>query len=89
MDSDGKRRTLEILAQLNGCELDEAIALGDGGNDAGMVAAAGCGVANRPKPALCAANPAVVIRHSGIGAVMLLFVEAWTDAFVRSSKAKK
>lgn len=89
MDSDGKRRTLEILAQLNGCELDEAIALGDGGNDAGMVAAAGCGVAYRPKPALCAANPAVVIRHSGLGAVMLLFVEAWTDAFVRSSKAKK
>lgn len=41
LDADGKRRALEVLAQVNGASLSETIAGGDGANDLQMIAAAG------------------------------------------------
>ena len=76
-----KREALEALAARTGAGLAGALAVGDGANDAAMVAAAGLGVGYRPKPALAATADAV-IRHGDLSA--LLHLQGWhADAFVR------
>ena len=79
LDADGKRRAVEVLAQLHGCSLKEVLCCGDGANDLEMVRAAGIGVAYHAKPVLRTAA-AQQINHSGLEAVMLFFREAWRDA---------
>ena len=79
LDADGKRRAVEILAQLHGAKLSEVICIGDGANDVEMIRAAGLGVAYHPKAAL--ANLArVEIQHGGMDVLAHLFIEAWRDA---------
>ncbi len=54
-----------------GIEPDQAIAVGDGANDLGMLAAAGLGVAFRAKP-LVAAAVATTIQHGDLTALLYL-----------------
>ena len=79
LDADGKRRAVEVLAQLAGGDLSQVICSGDGANDVEMVSAAGLGVAYHPKPVL-AEKAKVVIRYSGLDLIAHLFKECWVDA---------
>lgn len=79
LNADGKRRAMEILAQTNGLSLSQVIAVGDGANDAEMIAAAGLGVGFHPKPYL-ASRAKASIRHGGLEVLAHFFVESWTDA---------
>lgn len=69
--SDTKLETLQSLCKDRGVALTDAVAIGDGANDAKMVAAAGLGVAYRAKPALRAVADAV-LDHSDLTAVLAL-----------------
>lgn len=64
---------------MTGAVSNELEIRGDGANDLEMVRAAGIGVAYHAKPVLRAAA-SQQINHSGLGAVMLFFREAWRDA---------
>ena len=76
MDADGKRRALEVLAQLNHVQLSMTISVGDGANDVEMLAACGFSVAYHAKaPAKAAARAR--ITHTGLDTLMLIFEEAW------------
>lgn len=52
LDRDAKLATLRRLASEHGLPLAETLAVGDGANDAGMIGAAGLGVAYHAKPSL-------------------------------------
>lgn len=79
LDSPGKRRTLEVLCMINGAELSEAIAGGDGSNDVQMITAAGLGYSYHGKPIVEKAAD-FRIRNAGHEAVMNLMMEAWEGA---------
>lgn len=66
-----KRETLEALAAEAGLSPRDAVAVGDGANDAEMLRAAGLGVAFRAKPALRSVADAV-IDHADLTAVLSL-----------------
>ena len=68
---EAKRRALVAACRKKGVSPVEALAVGDGANDAAMVQAAGLGVAWRPKPVLRAVADAVLER-SGLEAVLYL-----------------
>lgn len=73
---EGKCKALERLAAEGGIGLSQTLAVGDGANDLAMLAAAGLGVAFRPKPVLAAqarasANGAVV-AHGDLTALLYL-----------------
>ncbi len=71
VDRDAKLATLERLAAERGVTIDAACAVGDGANDAAMLAAAGLGVAYRGKSAARAAAHALV-DHGDLTALLYL-----------------
>ncbi|MDH3597580.1 MAG: phosphoserine phosphatase SerB [Rhodospirillales bacterium] len=71
VDRDAKLATLERLAAEHGLTMDAACAVGDGANDAAMLAAAGLGVAYRGKPAAQTAAR-VSIDHGDLTALLYL-----------------
>ena len=71
LDAASKRRALQRLCRAAGVAPAAAVAVGDGANDAGMVALAGLGVAWRAKPALRRVADAV-LEHSGLDAILAL-----------------
>ena len=75
-----KAETLQRLAEASGVSLDQTLAVGDGANDAAMLAAAGLGVAFRAKPMLAAQQRALdsgaIIRHGDLTA--LLYLQGYT-----------
>lgn len=75
-----KAQTLRSLANTHGIEQIQTLAVGDGANDAAMLAAAGLGVAFRAKPMLAAqARDSVngaVVRHGDLTA--LLYLQGYT-----------
>jgi phosphoserine phosphatase len=71
VDRDAKRATLERLAAERGLTVDAACAVGDGANDAAMLAAAGLGVAYHGKPAARIAAR-VSIDHGDLTALLYL-----------------
>jgi len=71
VDRDAKLATLERLAAAQDLTIDAACAVGDGANDAAMLAAAGLGVAYRGKPAAKAAARASV-DHGDLTALLYL-----------------
>ena len=79
LDADGKRRAVEVLAQIAGADMSQVICSGDGANDVEMVSAAGLGVAFHPKPVL-ASHAKAVIRFGGLDVLAHLFKECWVDA---------
>ena len=66
---DAKLATLRDLADRQGLDLAETLAVGDGANDLAMLAAAGLGVAYRAKPAVAAAAHAR-IDHADLTALL-------------------
>lgn len=68
---EAKRARLDALLAEHRLEADDALAVGDGANDADMVEAAGLGVAYRAKPALEAVADAR-IRHGDLTALLFL-----------------
>lgn len=76
LDADGKRRALEVLAQVNGASLSETIAGGDGANDLQMIAAAGFGFAYHGKPVVMREAPRGV-RFGDFSVLKHCFLEAW------------
>jgi phosphoserine phosphatase len=71
VDRNAKLATLERLAAERGLTTDAACAVGDGANDAAMLAAAGLGVAYRGKPAARTAAR-VSIDHGDLTALLYL-----------------
>lgn len=73
---DGKAATLERLRRERGLAAADTLAVGDGANDALMLAAAGLGVAFRAKPKLAEqarARPnGAVVRHGDLTALLYL-----------------
>ena len=55
LDRDAKLAVLQELAEARGLKLRSTLAVGDGANDLGMIAAAGMGVAFHAKPLVAAA----------------------------------
>lgn len=76
LDADGKRRALEVLAQVNGASLSETIACGDGANDLQMIAAAGFGFAYHGKPVVMREAPRGV-RFGDFSVLKHCFLEVW------------
>jgi phosphoserine phosphatase len=68
---EGKLRALEELSERLGIPPEAALAVGDGANDIGMIAAAGMGVAYHAKPAVAAAAD-VRIEHGDLTALLYL-----------------
>nr|WP_233188076.1 phosphoserine phosphatase SerB [Actinomyces qiguomingii] len=60
VDREEKTRCLHTWAQADGVPMARTVALGDGANDLGMIAAAGLGVAFCAKPVVSEAAPAAV-----------------------------
>ena len=60
VDGEEKVRRLREWAERDGVPMERTVAVGDGANDLGMIAAAGLGVAFCAKPAVVAAAPAAV-----------------------------
>ena len=80
LGKDAKRDALERLVEKRGLSLDDALAVGDGANDADMIAAAGLGVAFHAKPVLADVADAR-IEHGDLTA--LLYLQGYTrDQFV-------
>ena len=69
VDSAYKLAAMEQLRHQLGMEADQVMAVGDGANDAPMVAAAGLGIAYRAKPALIAVADAR-LDHHGLDALL-------------------
>ena len=63
VDSRTKAEILETNRVALGLDAAQTMAIGDGANDAPMVAAAGFGVGYRPKPTLAAVADAVLLHH--------------------------
>jgi phosphoserine phosphatase len=66
-----KADLLDLIAQGEGIELDQAIAIGDGANDLPMLERAGLGIAFHAKPKLTAAADTAV-SHGGLDRVLYL-----------------
>lgn len=84
IDPQGKADTLSRLARGLGLDASDTLAVGDGANDAAMLAAAGLGVAFRAKPILArqarVARNGAVVTHGDLTA--LLYLQGYTrDAF--------
>lgn len=79
LDADGKRRALEVAAELADVPLSACIAAGDGANDLEMIAAAGFGFAYHGKPVVAQAA-AHAVRFGGFETARLWFIESWADA---------
>lgn len=75
VDAEGKRRALLQACADVGCAPEQAIAMGDGANDLGMLGAAGLGVAFHAKPAVRDAAD-VAIDFGGLDALLALFEDA-------------
>jgi phosphoserine phosphatase len=71
---DAKLAALRELAAVDGLQLSETLAVGDGANDLAMLAAAGLGVAYRAKP-IVAAEARARVDHSTLRA--LLFAQGY------------
>ena len=69
LDRDAKLATLRELAAARGLDLSQALAIGDGANDLGMIEAAGLGIAYRAKPVV-AARARVRVEHGGLRAAL-------------------
>lgn len=74
---EAKVEALRAIAGARGLAPSDVIAVGDGANDLGMIAAAGTGVAIHAKPAVAAAAPHR-IDHGDLTA--LLFMQGYTAA---------
>jgi phosphoserine phosphatase len=74
---DAKLETLRRLAAEKGVPLSLTLAVGDGANDLGMLAAAGMGVAFRAKPAVADQAP-IRIDHADLTA--LLYIQGYRAA---------
>ena len=72
-----KVEALEFYCADHGFMPQEAIAVGDGANDLGMIARAGCGVALHAKPAV-AAQANIRIDHNDLTA--LLFIQGYASS---------
>lgn len=68
---EAKREALFALTREIGASPEDAVAIGDGANDLGMIEAAGLGVAWRAKPAVAAAA-GTRLDHSDLSAVLRL-----------------
>lgn len=77
LDRAGKRRTMEVIAQLNGASLSQCIAGGDGANDLEMIGAAGFGFAYHAKPIVAQAAP-YKINVGTFSVAGDWFIESWT-----------
>ncbi|MBV8978983.1 MAG: phosphoserine phosphatase SerB [Alphaproteobacteria bacterium] len=77
---DAKRAALESECARLGIGSADALAVGDGANDLGMVKAAGLGVAFHAKPALAQAACAIV-AHADLTA--LLYLQGYSDAQIK------
>lgn len=71
LGNEAKLEQLEQICQFHAWALDDAIAVGDGANDAAMIKAAGIGVAYRAKPVLKAVASAH-LDHSDLTALLYL-----------------
>lgn len=78
LDADGKRRALEVAAELAGMPLSAAIAAGDGANDLQMIEAAGFGFAYHGKAVVTATAP-FAVRFGGFEAAQNWFIESWRE----------
>ncbi len=77
LDRAGKRRTMEVIAQVNGASLSQCIAGGDGANDLEMIGAAGFGFAYHAKPIVAQAAP-YKINVGTFAVAGDWFIESWT-----------
>jgi phosphoserine phosphatase len=68
---EAKRDALLHLARDNNIDLKDAVAIGDGANDLGMIGEAGLGIAYRAKPIVAAAADAR-LDHSDLTAALYL-----------------
>lgn len=68
---DAKIERLDTLCQDLGIARDDAIAVGDGANDLGMLSAAGLGVALHAKPTVAAQSP-IRISHGDLTSLLFL-----------------
>jgi phosphoserine phosphatase len=80
LDAYAKVTALEELAEARGLKLSATLAVGDGANDLGMLAAAGLGVAFHAKP-IVAAKARAQVRHGNLRA--LLFAQGYRAAEFR------
>ncbi len=78
LDADGKRRAVEVLAEVSNTPLSAVICGGDGANDLEMIGAAGFGFAYHGKPVVAAAARHAV-RFGDFRTVAHCFVEAWPE----------
>lgn len=77
LDRSGKRRALEVIAQLNGVSTNNCIAGGDGANDLEMIAAAGLGFAYHAKPIVAQSAPQR-IDYGSFAVLTDWFIESWS-----------
>ena len=68
---DAKTEKLRTLAAEKEMTVEDALAVGDGANDLGMISAAGLGVGYRPKPVIAEVASAV-IQHGDLTALLAL-----------------
>jgi phosphoserine phosphatase len=68
---EAKLQSLVALAHESGIDIKDTLAIGDGANDLGMIAASGLGVAYRAKPVVAEAAHAR-LDHSDLSAVLYL-----------------
>ncbi len=61
VDREAKARALRELAAAHGVPMERTVAIGDGANDLGMLAAAGLGIAFNAKPVVCAQADVAVL----------------------------
>lgn len=78
LDREGKRRAMEVIAALNGAQLSQCIAAGDGANDLDMIKAAGFGFAYHAKPVVAQAAPHKLVK-TGFESAVNWFAESWTQ----------
>lgn len=78
---EAKVEALRDIAAARGLTPDDAIAVGDGANDLGMIALAGTGVALHAKPAVAAQAP-VRIDHGDLTA--LLYLQGYSASDIRA-----
>ena len=68
---EAKVEALEAIAAAHGLTASDAVAIGDGANDLGMIARAGLGVAVHAKPVVAQAAPARIARGDLTGVLFL------------------
>lgn len=72
VDRDAKRDTLVAWAHLNGIDMAQTVAIGDGANDIAMLLTAGLGIGFDPKPAVRRAVPTILDERNLAAALDLL-----------------